>query len=248
MGWTPPLTLEEKLKKLFVPNALQRHYHIRRELKKGEAEIHLVRFLADRAKVSLDIGANRGVWANVMADYSSKVIAFEPNPKMFALLKAYSDSRIESYPYALSNQTGRTRLMVPKGRKGYSNQGASLSQTKIGAGHFSEVEVQSYRLDDLGISNVGFIKIDVEGYELEVLQGAKQTIANSRPTLIVEIEEKHVKRPIQDLLDDVCSYGYECFALRHGSLVRQKHIDLAKHHSQVADRKNYIFNWVFLPL
>lgn len=133
-------------------------------------------------------------------------------------------------------------------RSNLNQSRSSLSQAKIGSDNFAEVEVQSYRLDDLSISDVGFIKIDVEGYELEVLQGAKKTIASSRPNLIVEIEEKHVKRPIQDLLNEVCSYGYECFALRRGTLVRQKYIDLVKHHTQAAERKDYIFNWIFLPL
>ena len=50
-----------------------------------------------------------------------------------------------------------------------------------------EIEVESVSLDDEGHHNVGFIKVDVEGFELDVLEGAKQTIENYKPTMMVEV-------------------------------------------------------------
>ena len=51
------------------------------------------------------------------------------------------------------------------------------------------------KLDNIQIKNIGFIKIDVEGHELEVIKGAKETINKYNLILLVEIEKRHSKRP-----------------------------------------------------
>jgi FkbM family methyltransferase len=242
------MTFEENLKAILIPNAIQRWYHIQRELRRGEREIHLVRFLANKTKTSIDVGANRGIWANIMAEYSNRVLAFEPNPKMYDLLKKYSRPPIEVSNLALSNISGETTLMVPRGTRGYSNQGATLSKIKIGNGPYGETPVTMARLDDLDLGHVGFIKIDVEGHELEVLDGGRKTIQKSRPNLIVEIEEKHTNRPIKDILNQICGYGYQAFACQDGAITHVEYIDLARHHSAPQSRADYIFNWIFLPI
>ena len=69
-GWEPPWTLEERLKFALVPVPLYMRYRIAKERRHGEAEIALLPFLADPARVSLDIGANKGVYAWLLKDYS----------------------------------------------------------------------------------------------------------------------------------------------------------------------------------
>ena len=72
------------------------------------------------------------------------------------------------------------------------------------ATHHLERQIELTTLDAFQLERVDLIKIDVEGHEFEVLQGACRTIAASRPTLIIEIKENLFGK-VRDLLS---SYGY----------------------------------------
>ena len=76
-----------------------------------------------------------------------------------------------------------------------------------------EIRVPKLRLDDYEVHNVGFIKIDVEGHELAVLQGSEQTIRASMPILLVEIEDRHRANTISDTSAFFAELGYEGFFL-----------------------------------
>ncbi|MEZ0261724.1 MAG: FkbM family methyltransferase [Alphaproteobacteria bacterium] len=245
-AWTPPSSMEEKAKRMLVPPALYIKNLYRRECLKGEKEIGLVPFLAKADKLSLDIGANKGVWSYAMLPHSLGVHAFEPNPKSLEILRSWGKSKLTIHDMALSNQTGTATLYVPKGlRSSYSNQRSSLVLTRT-EGHGS-VTVDTKKLDDLNITNIGFMKIDVEGFEQQVLQGAAETLKRERPNLVIEIEEKHTKQRIEDQLNAVCGYGYDCFALLRGTLTPMALIDFERHHRAPATRADYVFNFIFLP-
>jgi FkbM family methyltransferase len=246
-AWEPPRSFEEKLRDVFVPQRLHLLHSLRRELRKGEHEIRMVPFLSDPERVALDIGANKGVWAEVMRHHAAAVHAFEPNPKMFRLLERGAASGVTVHSVALSNASGAAELRVPRGSRGYSNQGASLSPEKVGNGVYGAVTVEARKLDDMDLGDIGFMKVDVEGHELAVLEGARETLQRCRPNLIIEMEEKHTKRPIGEMIAEVCAYGYEAFALDGFLLRRVRAIDLLQRHSQVPPGGRYIFNWIFLP-
>jgi len=246
--WTPPEELEETAKRLFVPPSLYIRYRYAKELRKGEREIRLVPFLADPKRVALDIGANKGVYTYALLQAGVRTVhAFEPNPKLFGVLSRWARGKAELHPEALSDTTGEAVLMVPHSEAGYSNQGASLSTQKLNGQDFGGVTVKTLRLDDAGIADVGFIKIDVEGFEMQVLQGAAETLRRDRPTLLVEIEEKHTRRKLAEMIAEVCAYGYDCLALKGGVLTPFAELDLARHHDPQRPG-DYIFNFVFLPV
>lgn len=248
MAWRPPLTLEEWCRLRIVPGRLDVLYHMKRELRTGERELALVPFLADRRRVSVDAGANKGVWTEMMRRYSAHVHAFEPNPKLFRFLRRGVGRGVSCHALALSDATGLAELKVPCGSKGYSNQGASLSAVKIGNGNFRFLEVATTRLDDLELGDVGFIKIDVEGHEMAVIDGASETLRRCRPALIVEIEERHTQIRIEELIDRTRSHGYDAFALSRGALKRFEELDLEACHRHPATHSDYVFNWIFLPV
>lgn len=244
--WQPPESLEEKLKRVLVPGWLYIRYLHAKEVRRGEAEIGLVGFLADRRRLSLDIGANKGVYSYALLPHSRAVHAFEPNPKAFRVLEGWGRNLLTLHPLALGDRSGRAELAIPKGRRGYSNQGGSLSELKREGDHRS-VEVPVLRLDDLALANVGFIKIGVEGFELQVLAGAAETIAKCKPNMLIEIEEKHTKQELSTMVGEICGYGYDCFCVVNGALSPFGRFDPERHHRAPASPDEYVFNFIFLP-
>lgn len=248
-SFVPTTKVGERLKYALVPGPLYIRYLVAKAEAHGEAELHLIPFLARADRNSVDVGANKGVYSFVLARHTRHVYAFEPNPKIFRVLKSWAGGRVTAMPYALSDRSGPAELLVPRGARGYSNQGASLSAVKVSGAH-GRVPVEMRRLDDLGLSNVGFIKIDVEGFEREVLEGARATLARDRPNLLIEIEEAHTKRPIEEDVRFVESLGYRGFFLKDkATLTGLGQFDPEIHHrrARLEDRTAYVFNFVFLP-
>ena len=86
-NWTPPSSIEEKIKKFLIPGKLYLKYLKRKHLNKGEDELHLLRFFVAEGNGAIDIGANKGIYSAVLAPLASIVHSFEPNPKLFKILK-----------------------------------------------------------------------------------------------------------------------------------------------------------------
>jgi FkbM family methyltransferase len=231
-------TFEERLKHALVPGRCYIRYRAAKEWWKGEPEIRLLPSLIDRRRNAVDIGANKGTYSYFMARLAQQVYAFEPNPKMFAVLRRTAGRNVTALPLALSDRSGAATLRVPYGRKGVSNQGSSLSAAKP-MENFIPLPVERRRLDDLGLGDIGFIKIDVEGHEREVLEGAAETIGRDRPTLLIEIEEAHTGVPLMQSIERVCTLGYDAYFVHGGGLQAIAALDPARH--------GYVFNFVFLP-
>ncbi|MGB0695676.1 MAG: FkbM family methyltransferase [Rhodospirillaceae bacterium] len=247
MTWQPPENFEEKLKRLFVPPDLYIRRLSRREMRKGEREYPLVPFLVRRDRIALDVGANKGVYAALLAEHCLGVHAFEPNPKLFGILSRWAKPpKVIAHQIALSDQTGTAELMVPKSAHGYSNQGASLSKAKLDGQEYGGVSVETKRLDDLDLPPIGFMKIDVEGFECQMLRGAAETLRRDRPTLLVEVEERHNKRRLEDSLGEIAAYGYDCFALINGALTALANVDLDISHRKAGGDREYVNNFIFI--
>jgi FkbM family methyltransferase len=248
-AWIPPSKLDERLKYQLVPPGLYIRYLVAKAYLKGEAELKLVPFLADPQRLSLDVGANKGVYSYVLRRHSRHVVAFEPNPKIRAVLSRWADMQVEVLPYALSEKSGRTELRIPRGLRGYSNQRGTLSLAHM---HDDDgiVEVEARRLDELSFRDIGFIKIDVEGFERQVIEGARETLSRERPRLLIEIEEYHTRRPIEDDLAFVEGLGFRGYFLKNHSVLTplSEFAPDAQHRgARERDRANYVFNFIFLP-
>jgi len=141
----------------------------------------------------LDIGANIGYNSLMFSDYGP-VVSFEPvyheivirNAKLNALRH-----RINIYPCALSDEKKTTEIFIPaKGCQ--SNTHINYGGTSFhlnGDMKGESVKVKCERLDDIYDGKPSIIKIDVEGHELQVLEGAKETIKKHMPTILVEIHD-----------------------------------------------------------
>lgn len=106
-----------------------------------------------------------------------------------------------------------------------------------------EVEVST--IDIIASDNVGFIKIDVEGHELSVLRGAKRIIVRDRPSMIIELEERHRPGTIDSTIKFLFGYGYDCHFLLDGKLRPIVDFSLSEHQSLEATGKPYINNFIF---
>ena len=244
--WVPPKTLEEKVRDFVVPDWLRIRERAWRERRKGEKEIKLIPQLLSNCNRAIDIGANVGVWSYWLSKYAKQVESFEPNPKVFNALKNIKIKNVNSYNIALSNKTGSVDLLIPKGSKGFSNQGASLSSIKVQGEHKS-ISIEAKRLDEYNFLDVDFIKIDVEGHEHEVIEGARETIKKFKPTMVIEMEEKHNQIPIEEQISSVEKMGYQCCVLINETIIQVKEIDLDKFHRNPTNKDSYLFNFIFYP-
>ena len=244
--WIPPKTLEEKVRDFIVPDWLRIMERAWREKRKGEKEIKIIPNLLVNCNRAIDIGANVGVWSYWLSKYAKQVESFEPNPKIFNVLKNIKIKNVNSYNIALSNKSGSVDLLIPKGSKGFSNQGASLSSIKVQGEHKS-ISIEAKCLDEYNFLDVDFIKIDVEGHEHEVIEGAQETINKFKPTMVIEMEEKHNQIPIEDQISSVEKLGYKCCVLMNKKIIQIKEVDLNKFHRNPTNNDSYLFNFIFYP-
>ena len=242
----PPFSIGERLKFSLIPPGLYARYLVNKNLRRGEPELKLLPEIVPRDKIAVDVGANKGVYTRLLADLAVHVHAFEPNPKAYRWLNRSLPSNVTAHKLALSDHDGDGDLYVPKRRRGYSNQMGSMNTNKTSVPH-GVVTVQTRTLDSCALTNVGFIKIDVEGHEAEVLAGATGTIQRFHPTLLIEIEERHTGRPLMDSLGAIESLGYRAYYLKDGALSTSQDFDVARNHTAPTSPSDYVFNFVFLP-
>lgn len=142
--------------------------------------------------IVIDAGANVGIFSILAGLLAKKVFAFEPAPSTYAVLK----DNIREYPniicsqLALGDKSGVASILI----NNYSSGANHLTDSEIKSkrpSEFSSIpeKVNEITLDqfveDNKLSRVDFIKIDTEGYEKQIISGAKLTIKKFRPRLAV---------------------------------------------------------------
>jgi FkbM family methyltransferase len=137
----------------------------------------------------IDIGCHKGEILDWMIRFAPHGIhhAVEPIPYLFKALKEkYTQSNIHLHALALSDKAGKLNFNVVKNAPAYS--GIRQRKYAIQNPDVEVIEVNVQRLDDIipAQQAVRLIKIDVEGWEFEVLKGAEQTIRRCRPVVVVE--------------------------------------------------------------
>lgn len=178
-------------------------------------EVHLgrLREFVPRDAVAVDVGANFGFYAYRLSRMGVRVEAFEPVPQCAAVIRSYGSPRISLHEVALSDRDGMGALTIPHAFGGAASWLATLRPLDSGdAGQVQETPLR--RLDGFGFTNVGFIKVDVEGHETEVLRGAVQTLSACRPNLLVEIEQRHLVGSIDDVFALIRDAGYQGYFIR----------------------------------
>ena len=238
--------LQQDLKFKFLPFRAYYRYRAYKYAKNVTPELNIIKNILQKDKVSLDVGANLGLFTYFLSRASKKVYAFEPNPYPLRSLKSVIDKNVEIIPIALGNADENIMLRIPKSKKGWTSNGASVANINLNLG--KEFSVTMRKIDSLNIENIGLIKIDVEGFEMDVLRGAEKTIRIQKPTLIIENEIVHTADPFE-VFDFMKKIGYQIFYV-------DKKLNLTKLNNEFEFAKNqanphnknydYIQNFIFI--
>lgn len=151
----------------------------------------------------LDIGANIGVISQALIASGYSVEAFEPQPEIFNLLveNCASMSLLESghyeYNVAVGAEAGFAKM--PKVYYSVKNNfgGLGIGTPSI----YGNIQVPVVTIDSYEYQDVGFMKVDVEGYELEVLQGATETINRCKPIMYLEDDRDNKSKALRQYID-----------------------------------------------
>jgi FkbM family methyltransferase len=221
-------------------------YWYRFATRRLEREWSVIKRLLAKGRVSIDIGANNGVYTYALSRVSARVEAFEPLPACARTLEAFGAANVEVHEVALSSTSGARELFIPV-ESGIAHTAlASFVKPK---GIFQTISVPLRTLDSYGFHNVCFIKIDVEGHELEVLRGAAMTIAECKPMVLVEVEQRHLNFPMDLVFNEFSSFGYEGFFTANGKLLPLEAFSYEVHQAPFAHdvlSRHYVNNFIFV--
>lgn len=159
--------------------------------------------------VALDIGANVGNHSMFFSEKFSSVLSFEPNPRTCDLLRfnAKMFDNISVFDFGLGDKNAVLQL-----NEDAENVGAS--SVKYGTSASRKIDIRVMRLDEVlpiqGQSRINFAKIDVEGFESNVIRGGLKTIESSQPVIVFEQHISEFRGGSTESIDILKEMGY-CF-------------------------------------
>ena len=220
------------------------------------AERPEIRFLLNQLQLGqtvIDIGAHKGAytyWMSQRVGLSGQVIAFEPQPELnqnlSKLTGLFPHNNIQIESFALSSTRREAILSVPG-----DTPSPSASLVKNTNHNGSDIAVKTITLDeyvkDNNLSSIDLIKCDVEGHELEVFQGGRDTLKQFKPVVMFECEARHNgPENVMAVFDYLFSLNYKgCFYNGH-SFADLDQFDLVKYQTG-PNRKIYVNNFFFTP-
>ena len=175
---------------------------LKRVLLKKEYEDNIVKLIlknVDPNKDAINIGANIGLFANLLAEninQDKKVLAIEPTPRAFEILlknnyRNNHQDKIITFKGLAIDTGGSYEINIVSGKEEYSTIG-KMVHPSIKRKKFIKEKVVGTTLDSLVKKhkiNPGIIVIDVEGAEMKALKGATLTIKNSKPVIVSELDD-----------------------------------------------------------
>ena len=221
----------------------------------GEREVHELHRLVNNGTTAVDVGANVGDYTYALCRHvgpTGGVIAVEPIPDLARMLSRATKRLglpVKVFNCALSSRDGNAQLFIPV-RNGKRLAGFATLERRMVAGFSRRVILR--RLDDLCRDvrgRISFLKIDVEGHELEVLRGGVETLRLHRPNLLVEIEQRHSPVPIFHTFDFLASFGYAGeFLDESGARKALSCFDIVEHQTRrlgAVGTPAYVSNFIF---
>ena len=144
----------------------------------------------DNHRICIDIGANVGLWACDLVKEFDHVIAFEPVAEFReCFAKNVPSTNYTMNPVALGREESFIEMNIVQGNTGHSH----IDPKSLGKG-----TIPLKTLDSFNYTNVDMIKIDVEGFEEEILAGAMNTIERNKPVIVVEQQNHEYKNAMEE--------------------------------------------------
>ncbi len=251
------VSIELNNKKFVVP-IIKNMGHLNRALKDDWFYDMLRKFRFDADAVFIDVGVNVGqTLLKFKSCQNAPYIGFEPNPScayyVSQLIKANYFRDVNILPVGLSFDNHIARFFT---KNDVDSAGTTLSELRPGYYDSNSVtHVPVFAFDKLQIDNVksiGLIKIDVEGGELEVLQGMVDSIKKYQPPIICEILDSHTNENIPDmqkradtLINLIKGLNYEVYRIGYsnGLISPEKipSVTIKKWTSESLDQNDYLF-------
>jgi len=218
-----------------------------------EPEIRRLDQVCGRGGTMVDIGGWYGPWTRRLVKRAGRVVVIEPTP-LHEVLSRTLPPRVDVIAAAASDHRGAAEIWLPS-PDGAARGVSSLHRRDI---HRTSVTVPLVTVDGLGLQDVTFVKIDVDGHEAAVLRGAAETIRRDQPRLFIEVE--HRIQPVGDVTELLDSWGYRGWVLPASEWVPLTDFPLGAHQARtghVADRgllsrvmwpfPRYVNSVLFLP-
>lgn len=188
-----PRVLQQQIREIYYVNK------VRKFDEREEKDLAVVRKLIRVGDVVCDVGANIGVYTVTLSRLiggHGQVYSFEPVPETYRVLSNIVEHfhlrNVHIYGCAVSDSVGKGVMEVPI----YNSGGENFYQARLICGNRPSrrtYEVDLVTLDSLfdkpGGVKLDFIKVDVEGHELQVIRGARHVLDRFRPALLIEISD-----------------------------------------------------------
>jgi FkbM family methyltransferase len=175
-----------------------------------ETEILEQHFIPHEGDIVVDVGAHIGqytILASRRVGLTGQVISIEPEPRNFEILKRNISlnqlCNVKPVACAAYSSHTKTKLFLPEEESGRTIYNTVMKERAGNNGRYVEVDTATLDsvLESLGLSKVNWIKIDVEGAELEVLRGACNILAESNKVrVLVEIHSVSLYKDVSDYL------------------------------------------------
>ncbi|MFT6372355.1 MAG: FkbM family methyltransferase [Gammaproteobacteria bacterium] len=215
-----------------------------------EPEMEVLKYFVGKGDLVIDVGGNRGIYAYRFWKLSATVEVFEPNINCYHVLSSWvrSKARVNVHHAALSNLDGTALLHVPVDASGIEHDSSGSVET-VESDSTQDQQVELRQLDGYHFEDVKFIKIDVEGHESSVIEGAAETIQSMKPSMLIEIEQRHNGMPVLEMFTKILKFGYQGYFLRKGKLVSIDDFELKRDQNPTKlsnSAEEYINNFIFI--
>ncbi len=247
--------MKEILKKItekIIPTKFQlnlRYFYLKKTNNLDEEMLYVSQLL-DKKRRFLDIGSNVGIYSFHFKNIFKNVDAFEPLKEITHRLKAIQNKFLVVHNVGISNKKGNFQFYIPYFNGLIAPALASLEK-KDEKCELRTIKVKT--IDEYNFKDVDLIKIDVEGHEEFVIEGAHETIKKTMPILIVEIEQRHIKKEINEVFLSILKLNYRGFFLQNNNLIsiEEFNYDLNQRpylkNLSIKKDKRYINNFIFIP-
>ena len=196
-----------------------------------------LRFFFERAATFIDVGANCGLYSVLSALWNPdlEVVAFEPVPSIFDGLKKnillnQLEGRVRCENMALSGESGRATLFLPRSETlDIESTGTLVSDSWQSRKGSPRIEVETVRFDEYEARHpmhVDVVKIDVEDFEADVLEGMRGIICRDRPFIVCEILPRpHGNQRTQEI---VAALNYQPYWITSAGYIKVPRFDFGR--------------------